>query len=574
MKIDQQRVIGLPPNPTVPTDMEQDDGATVRSGNSGKNGPEMKEYHVKWCFGGITDKIKAQGVYSDILANILEAHADDLTILTHDREEFAWSEDRPETELKHLLRKSKLPIHAATSKGDRKLQRWYGVHTIRSTASFSEVKNHYLVQEIIQEYKAYGTIHRFDLKEWDIAHLGFLQGYNNIHLSPQFVEERIKQSIASTSDSRPVFHIANSRIRPAKSTKLSNVSTQAYEVQCVRSDASKMNKLLTSGTFRTTMAFVPYAYKQTQPDMFLNAIRLHKQKLEDTWIVKIHGFSTEEMIHCQHSLIAHAGVSDIVPSYLGKSRGEWKILLSKNSIHEYYSWLTHSLPDILALIPKDCSTSTEYPPKGINSRPPAAQQDDVTQADEDSYATMLSNAMSCATADFPAMEFEIPPDIDTSTPPTYAAAAASTHMSDLTSARKSTTQQSKTTSKTQSESKSTPTQNPPNDTSESDKEIKLLRSELEKLHTTVESQQQHITQQLEKQQAENTELKAMIQLLLAATSNTNPPQQPADIPLPPRIDNISAASNKRQATMETPERIKNPTVDSTTNPDTSQVMEE
>jgi hypothetical protein len=335
-----------------------------------------------------------------------------------------------------------------------------------------------------------------------------------------------------------------------------------------------MNKLLTSGTFRTTMAFVPYAYKQTKPDMFLNAIRLHKQKLEDTWIVKIHGFSPEEMTHCQQQLLTHAGVSDIVPSYLGKSRGEWKILVSKNSIHEYYSWLTNKLPAILALIPKDTSTSADYPTKGINSRPPAAQQDDATQAEDGSYATMLSNAMSCATADFPAMEFEIPPDIDTSTPPTYAAAAASTQMSDLTSARKSATQKSKTTSTTQAASKSSPTKSPPNATAESDTEIQLLRSELEKLHTTVESQQQHITQQLAQQQAENTELKAMIQLLIAANSNGNPPQQPAEVPSPPRIDKTSISSNKRQATMETPERIKNQTVEPTPNPDDGQVMEE
>jgi hypothetical protein len=82
-----------------------------------------------------------------------------------------------------LLKQSELPTttHAATSKGDRKLQRWYGVHTIRSTASFSDVKNHYLVQETIQEYKAYGSLHCFELNKWDIAHLGFLQGYCNIH---------------------------------------------------------------------------------------------------------------------------------------------------------------------------------------------------------------------------------------------------------------------------------------------------------------------------------------------------------------------------------------------------------
>jgi hypothetical protein len=55
--------------------MEQDNGTTVRSGNKGKNGPKMKEYQVKWCFGGISDKLKAIGIYTTIIANILEAHA-------------------------------------------------------------------------------------------------------------------------------------------------------------------------------------------------------------------------------------------------------------------------------------------------------------------------------------------------------------------------------------------------------------------------------------------------------------------------------------------------------------------
>jgi hypothetical protein len=142
-------------------------------------------------------------------------------------------------------------------------------------------------------------------------------------------------------------------------------------------------------------------------------------------------------------------------------------------------------------------------------------------------------------------------------------------MSDLTSARKSLTKAPTPTSQTKTDTTSTPT----NSQSEADAEIQRLRAELNKLHLTVETQQKNIAQQLEKQQADNTELKDMIRQLLAHQSHP-PPDNPPNPDAPPRIDKQSD-SNKRQATMATPERVKRNTEEPEPNPgDESQVMEE
>jgi hypothetical protein len=73
--------------------------------------------------------------------------------------------------------------------------------------------------------------------------------------------------------------------------------TQSYKIQCSRSDAKTLAKLLKSGPFRKTLPFVPYSLKRTNPEAFLKAIQQQNAMLNHTWVVKIEGF-TSEAIEC------------------------------------------------------------------------------------------------------------------------------------------------------------------------------------------------------------------------------------------------------------------------------------
>jgi hypothetical protein len=495
---------------------------------------------------------------------MLRAHQDDLIVLDHKLEEYVWY-DSPLVQLVEDLKKAKLTIYEAKSRSKKKLKRWHAVHKVRSTASLSDLRNHYMVMEKIRENKAYATMHHFDVNEWDIAHLGFLQGYNNIHMGPQATLNRLQNELSQINPAYPAFKIATARIRPAQSTKKSKFSIQAYKIQCPRSHAKELSKLLTSGPFRKTMSFIPYAYKQTKPDMFLNALRVHNKHLEDTWIVKIHGFTDAAMQTCKDKLSDHIGVIDVVPSYLGSERGEWKILVEKSKIDIYYKWLAGEISTITQQLPDSIkeATPTTYPPWGINSRPPIFQQDDATQADADSYATMLSNAMSCATAQFEDIEIELPEDMQTPSTPTYAEAATATQMSDLTSARKSSRDKKTPTNTNAQQADSEAAINKIK--VESEAEIQRLRDELNKLHLTVTNQQELIAQQHAQQRADSEELKTIMMMILAKTpttttdgdtqpspTNSTPTTVSNRIDQPPR----SPTSNKRQAVMNTPTKFK------------------
>jgi hypothetical protein len=119
-------------------------------------------------------------------------------------------------------------------------------------------------------------------------------------MGPQVTLHRLQNKLSKINSDYPAFKIATARIHPAKSTKKTKFSIQAYEIQCPRSNAKELSKLRTSGPFRKTMSFIPYAYKQTKPDMFLNALRVHNKHIEDTWIVKIHGFTEAAMQTCKN----------------------------------------------------------------------------------------------------------------------------------------------------------------------------------------------------------------------------------------------------------------------------------
>jgi hypothetical protein len=211
-----------------------------------------------------------------------------------------------------------------------------------------------------------------------------------------------------TDEQYPQFELANTRVKSGQKQIRSHM-TQAYEIQCKRGDSTKVMNLLKTGKFRQTMEFVPYAYKKHKPTAFLQAIQNQNKCLTDTWIIKISGFTNEAIEHCGPAILEHKGALEIVPSTNSQINGDWKILASRKKISQYYNWLKAEMPRIISTIPNNITAPENYPTYQINSHPPSTYQD-ADQEDEDSYATMFSNAMTNNTNQSPTT-YEIPAEL-------------------------------------------------------------------------------------------------------------------------------------------------------------------
>jgi hypothetical protein len=568
MTIDPKRAIGNPDKDMKDASDKHDDDATAVSGNSSKNRSKMKEtkeYKVKWCINNALEKNKAKKIYAGVMATLLESHPDEVVILDHNREEHVWDEKYTFEEQVEYLKKSAFPINEAQSKSEKKFNRWYATHSIRSSLSLSELKSHYQVSKIIKQTNAYVTIHRFALKEWDIAHLGFLRGWNNIHINVDAATTRLSKATQLIDPNCPTFKIATTRIRPSNKPKKLNFSTQAYEVQCLRDDSKQMAKILTSGSFREQMTFIPYSYKHTKSEIFLNALRSHEQELRKTWVLKIHGFTEEAIDHVKKDILK-SGATDITPTHRGNDIGEWKILVGSDIIGHYYAWLAQTLPTIVSTIPEETKEKTppNFPSPAINSRPPAAQQDDDTAADDDSYATMLSNAMSIASVDYGEFEAEeeaanIPTNIVDPLTKSYAQ-ATKTDVSDITSAPKSQTP--------------TPSSKDNNNMTDVLKQLQDSKTEQDNLR----AQLQLVTNVVEKQAATTSKLESLIEKLLAqmsheepAAPNTHPLTDTPEKSVPKKRQNVNHTPTKLNFTDDNDQTEQD---DDHPSPDMDQAMQE
>ena len=430
MSVDKSRSTGNPNKKKSPMDVDDDD-RTVSSSGSGKNGHEMAEINVKWCLTGISDVTTAKNVLIHILATIIHSFTDDVTIIDHKAREFTNPDGYATIKsIEAEIHTAKLPIHKAKTKNERQLNRWYATHTIRTSQSISTIKNHFVVNELLRQQKAYVTIHQFNIKDWDIAHLGFLQRHNVLHITKNQTKIKINNMMHEIEGNHPQIELANTRVKSGQKAILSHM-TQAYEIQCKRDDSTKILKLLKSGKFRQTMDFVPYAYKKHKPEAFLQAIQNQNKCLTETWILKISGFTNEAIKNCQQLLLEHEGAIEIIPSNNYQITGDWKILVNRRNITKYYKWLQTHLPRIVSAIPDHIQIPENYPAYHINSNPPTNHQD-TEQEDDDSYDTMFSNAMTETTNQSPTT-YEIPEELYTPTIHPTESSQPPTHISDISS---------------------------------------------------------------------------------------------------------------------------------------------
>ena len=391
--IDKARSTG---NPTKHlTDMdEDDDDKTVNSGSREKFDQKLTEISIKWCFNQMTDETAAKAALANLLTLILQIHHDTTTLIDHKSQEFSFNNTMNEKQhLSWIHQDFKAPVHQTTAMHENHLNRLYVTHKLQTTISFSAIKSHYLLREKMKEYNAYLTLHQFAIDQWDIAHLGFFQGYNIQHISKQHTKLRLMRETQSVSNETPPFALATSTIRSAPENNYTYV-TQAYEIQCARADASKLTAILKQGIFRQTMAFVPYAYKKLHPGPFRKAIQLQNENSADMWVLKVHGFTDQAMEYLTAAINSQPGFHAVTPTKRGADSGEWKILVHKDLLKDFYRWLQTNMDQITSSFPADLMIPDNYPSYTITSREPNKyheRADDHT--DNESFGTMLTNAM-------------------------------------------------------------------------------------------------------------------------------------------------------------------------------------
>ena len=407
--IDPARAIG-DPTKIQPDDADGDDDKTVPGGSTKKIDQKMLEFSVKWSFTKMSDETVARNALVELLTLILQLQSETTTLIDHNGQEFAM--DPTMNESKHVAwikKEFKAPLYKAKVRRQQRnttYNRMYATHKIQTTVSISTIKSHHLFRECMQKHNAFLNVHNFALADWDIAHLGFLQGYNVMHIDKHQTKLcLIKETQAVNSDTPP-FELTRTKVRSPVVNGKSFV-TQAYKVQCVRANSRQLTSVLTNPVFAKRLAFIPYSCKNTHEKQFCQAVLMQTKNSADMWVIKIQGFSDKSMETVAPLLEQQEGFHTVTPTSKKEALGEWKILVSKDKIKAYYDWLQLTLDDITSALPDDPTTATEnYPPFAVTSSNPHLQyeQDDMTDAE--SFGTMLTNSMEEAAAGIDDNEFQ------------------------------------------------------------------------------------------------------------------------------------------------------------------------
>ena len=67
------------------------------------------------------------------------------------------------------------------------------------------------------------------------------------------------------------------------------------------------------------------------PEAFFKAIQRQNQNLQETWVLKVEGFTSEAIEACTSALLSQPGSIQITPSNNNAEQGEWKILIKNRN---------------------------------------------------------------------------------------------------------------------------------------------------------------------------------------------------------------------------------------------------
>jgi hypothetical protein len=211
----------------------------------------------------------------------------------------------------------------------------------------------------------------------------------------------------------PDFSLRSTKVRlGGNSEDKATNRTQAYEVQCDRSNAKKVVSLLRE-TGKIKPYFITYRERQRNPELFLRAIRKQNEILATGWILKISGLNHQMMDKIKPSLIQKLGATDVFRTRKTESTGEWKVMVPHRTFGKFYDTLQISWNELIESIPQAIRTNvpTAYGVPKIDSRKPMVYQEEDEISDR-SYDTAMRSILSIGTNTTEDDHYEIPSEFD------------------------------------------------------------------------------------------------------------------------------------------------------------------
>ena len=402
------------------------DDATEQAGsNREKNDGQEVEILVKWQIPGNHDASAAKRKLTQVLATLMVSFPNSVVIIDRKKREWVYQEVVDEELFKQQLDNIAIQLHPIKNK-DQKVIRWVTIIKMRTTTTIQEWKNDDEFYTQASEAKIYMFPHPFGYDEWDVASIGFIKDHHAVHYPKEFLQDKISRLLREQTSSPPVFQLIPQRV----TTKDNKATTKAYTVQCVKHKSNLLIQLLTHGVFRQThnQIFVPFKYKATQPDLFLNCIRQQNDIYHRTWIIKVEGITSHAMSMIEPELLRMKGVFHVVPSKRVDTIGEWKILVEQTKCYYIHRSLIKGWLELMARVPADIweQAPAGFPIPSVSSQRVREYQDDAS--DIDSYGSLLSVGTDATTPEETALD-ELP---ITYQYPTYASVAGTAESSSST----------------------------------------------------------------------------------------------------------------------------------------------
>ena len=376
---------------TQPMATLTDDATETAGSNRSRNDAVEREIKVKWQVPSHADLPTAKKQLITALATLITAFPNQITLVDRKQREWVYQECDDAEVFAKELEKAAVQMHAVKNK-EQKVLRWIAITTIRTSTTISEWKDNDHFHVIISEMKIYVFPHPFEAEEWDISSIGFIKGVHAVHIPKDELQQELQSMIATDNPNIkiPKFQLIPQRI----TTSDRKASTKAFTVQCPRSDVQQRSHLLTHGVFRTTQGpmYVPFKYKTTKPEVYLQCIRQQNDVYYKTWIIKVEGISEDALEYIKEDILETKGVQHIVATKRTPDSGERKILVDRTKCAYIHRQLVAIWPKLISKIPQnilDDAPSTYTTPM-ISSKRVREYQD--TDSDADSYGSLLTTA--------------------------------------------------------------------------------------------------------------------------------------------------------------------------------------
>ena len=383
------------PRDNSDTPMNEDDVTEVAGANRKKNDAVEDEKLVKWQLPGHQDIASAKKTLIHLLTTLIMTHTSDVTIIDNKQREWSFNGTGDEDRFAKDMEKIAVNLHPIKNKKENSIIRWVSITKIRSITKISDWKDNAFFYDEVQDAKTYLFPHPFGAAEWDIISIGFIKDIHAVHYPRDLLHDQILHLLKKQEKEPPTFQLVSQKI----TNKDKTASTKAYVMQCQKKDAVKLAHLMTHGPFRdpANQKFVPFRYKSTKPEIFLNCIRQQNEVYFKTWIIKVEGITNEAMQYIGSAIMNIRGVLHVVPSKRITETGEWKILTDRTKCNVVHKQLDDMWPQLMQQIPEEllrAAPATFSSPR-ISSRRARDYQDD--ESADDSYGSLLTTGTEIST---------------------------------------------------------------------------------------------------------------------------------------------------------------------------------